>query len=91
MGSARCYLALIHDYDLVSVHDCTDALGDDYDGFACQLFSHGSPHRGIRLEIERGEGVIQKINRRVFHKGSRYGHPLSLSAGEIGASLRDRL
>ena len=59
-------------------------MGNHHHGHAvgCQLF-HDLQHLAYHLRIQGGCGLVKQHNVRIHGKGTRDGHPLLLSAGEL--------
>ena len=81
--------AVIENDDNVGVPHCGDALGNDDLCDVGQLFFEVMPYSGVRCKVERGEAVVKERDFWLFGNGTGITQPLTLSAREVLAALRD--
>ena len=89
MGTAGVYSAIIHDDNLVGIHDRTDTLGNDNFGGIRNFLAECLADQRISLGIYRTGTVIQNKNFRLTQDGPGNAEALLLPAGNIGAALFD--
>ena len=86
MGADGVDLSVIHDDDLIRIHDRSDALGDDQLG---HVLDGGQlpADLGFRRRIDGAGGIIENQNLRFFQKRTGDAETLLLAAGEIDTAL----
>ena len=87
MSSDGVYPALVHDYDLIRIHNRCYALGNNYGRCLIQLLSEGAAYLGVRRCIYRAGAIIQNYNFWVLKEGPCNAKPLFLSSGHVYAAL----
>ena len=89
MGAGADYAALLDDEDLVGVDDGAHPLSDDDPRRSGGLLREGVAEVPVCPGVQCGEGVVEKVDRRVLADGSRYGEPLLLTSGKVPSVLGD--
>lgn len=79
---------LIHDNNLVGIHDGRDAVGDQ-NRCAAHVFVDGFANLRVGFHIHGGKRVIENFDRRVLHEHTGDGDALFLTAGDRHAALAD--
>src|SRR3954454_8177074 len=82
--------AFLEHEDLVGPDDRRHALRHDHrDRVAGDRLERGA-QSGVGGEVERGERVVEQVDRRLVRERACDGEPLALTAGHVGPTLRDR-
>lgn len=79
----------IKDDDDVGITHRGDTLRDDDLGDFGQLLFEVMPYPGVRCKVERGKAVVEERDFWLLGNGAGNGEPLTLSAREVLAALRD--
>lgn len=87
MGADAGHLSFVKHDDLIGVTDGADTLCHDEDGSVLRLFLQRLAQRGVRLEVQGREAVIENVELRLLHQRPGDGQTLLLSAGEVGPAL----
>ena len=82
--------ALVHDQDLIRVHDRRDAVCDQDHGRVPGVLSEGSPDPGIRLRVHGGKRIVEDHDGTLPDQHLCDRCPLFLSAGQGHAALSDK-
>lgn len=89
MFADACHLSVRQHDDLVGVLDGAHALRDDEHRTPVRLCGERMPQRGVGLEIERRETVIEHHQLGVSGQCARNRQTLLLPTGEVRTALRD--
>ena len=89
MGTDSGYRTIVHDDNLVGMHNGGCSLGHDKYGSDALHLTDGLTQSCIGGKVQGGGAVIQNQNFRVAHQCSCNGHTLSLTTGEVFTSLGD--
>ena len=83
------HLAVVDDDNLVGLGDRRNALRhNDHRRVRGDLAQRGADPR-VGVDVERGERVVEQVDRRPADHRARDRQPLPLPAGEVDAALRD--
>ena len=91
MGADSYHLTFVQHHNLLGVHDGGNTLGNNQYRRVFGISLQRLAQLGIGLKIERGEGVVKDIDRRLFDQRTCDGQSLPLSARNVGSALADRL
>ncbi len=77
--------------DAVRVLNGREAVGDDDAGAALHQALQRLLHQALALAVERGGGLIEQQDARVFEDRAGDGDALALPAAELDAALADQV
>ena len=89
MRAYRADASVVHDHDLVGVHDRAHALRDHDLGRGGQVLGKAALDLGVGLGVDGARGVIEYEHARLGHECAGDAQALLLPARDVGAALLD--
>lgn len=81
--------AIIHDQNVVAVHNSIDPVRHCEGGSVLEFCAHDALNPGVRIGVDRGGGLVHNDDPRPAEQGPRDDQELPLADAEIGPALKD--